>query len=155
ALALTPTLGEVWWSLANLKTVRFTEADIAAMESALTQPDLRDEDRFHLDFALGKAREDQKAYAASFAHYAAGNALRRQSVDYDPDETTAFVDRSIALFTSEFFAERAGQGHEARDPIFILGMPRAGSTLVEQILSSHSQVEGTSELPDIPALARD
>ncbi|MFT4075255.1 MAG: sulfotransferase [Asticcacaulis sp.] len=155
ALALTPTLGEVWWSLANLKTVRFTEADIAAMESALTQPDLRDEDRFHLDFALGKAREDQKAYAASFAHYAAGNALRRQSVDYDADETTAFVDRSIALFTSGFFAERAGQGHEARDPIFILGMPRAGSTLVEQILSSHSQVEGTSELPDIPALARD
>lgn len=155
ALALTPTLGEVWWSLANLKTVRFSEADIAAMESALAQPDLRDEDRFHLDFALGKAREDQKAYAASFAHYAAGNALRRQSVDYDANETSAFVDRSIALFTPAFFAERAGQGHEARDPIFILGMPRAGSTLVEQILSSHSRVEGTSELPDIPALARD
>jgi tetratricopeptide (TPR) repeat protein len=155
ALALTPTLGEVWWSLANLKTVRFTHEDTAAMETALARADLRDEDRFHLDFALGKAREDQKAYKEAFAHYTAGNALRRQSVDYEADETTAFVDRSIALFTPDFFSERAGQGHEARDPIFILGMPRAGSTLVEQILSSHSQVEGTSELPDIPALARD
>ncbi|CAM3143901.1 tetratricopeptide repeat-containing sulfotransferase family protein [Asticcacaulis taihuensis] len=155
ALALTPTLGEVWWSLANLKTVRFSESDMTVMEAALVQPGLRDEDRFHLDFALGKAREDQKAYETAFAHYAAGNALRRQAIDYDADETSAFVDRSLALFTPEFFAERAGQGCDARDPIFILGMPRAGSTLVEQILSSHSQVEGTSELPDIPALARD
>jgi len=155
ALALTPTLGEVWWSLANLKTVRFTAEDVTAMEAALAVPGLCDEDRFHLDFALGKAYEDQRAYGQSFAHYAAGNALRRQTIDYDAGETSAFVDRSLALFTPEFFAERAGQGCDARDPIFILGMPRAGSTLVEQILSSHSQVEGTSELPDIPALARD
>ena len=155
AIALTPALGEVWWSLANLKTVRFTAEDVTAMEAALALPGLDDEDRFHLDFALGKAYEDQKAYEQSFAHYVAGNALRRQTIVYEAGETTAFVDRSIALFTKDFFAERAGQGCDAHDPIFILGMPRAGSTLIEQILSSHSQVEGTSELPDIPALARD
>lgn len=154
ALAINPALGEVWWSLANLKTVRFTADDLAAMEVALARDDISDEDRFHLDFALGKAREDAGDYAHSFEHYEAGNALRRTMIVYDADETREFVDRSIALFTPEFFAVRAGQGCPAPDPIFILGMPRAGSTLIEQILSSHSQIEGTSELPDIPALAR-
>ena len=153
ALAVAPTLGEVWWSLANLKTVRFTADDIAAMQAALAG-DISDEDRFHLDFALGKAFEDAKQPAPAFAHYAAGNALRRSKLNYDPQETTAFVDACIALFTPQFFADRAGQGFDAPDPIFVLGMPRAGSTLVEQILSSHSLVEGTSELPDIPGLAR-
>ncbi|MDV6329740.1 tetratricopeptide repeat-containing sulfotransferase family protein [Asticcacaulis sp. 201] len=155
ALAIQPTLGEVWWSLANLKTVRFSPEDMAAMQSALTQPDLSDEDRFHLDFAFGKAFEDQKAHAEAFEHYARGNALRRRSIDYSADDTTASVDQSIDLFTPDFFAARAGLGSDARDPIFILGMPRAGSTLIEQILSSHSQIEGTSELADIPALARE
>ncbi|WEK01815.1 MAG: sulfotransferase [Candidatus Sphingomonas phytovorans] len=154
ALALTPGLGEAWWSLANLKTVRFDEADIAAMRSALGRDDISAEDRFHLDFALGKAFEDRKEADAAFGHYAAGNALRRTKIVYDADETEAFVDRSVALFTPDFFAARAGQGCDASDPIFILGMPRAGSTLVEQILSSHPLVEGTSELPDIPFLAR-
>jgi tetratricopeptide (TPR) repeat protein len=153
AIALTPELGEAWWSLANLKTVKFDETDIAAMQAALGRDDISDEDRFHLDFALGKAFEDRKQAAAAFDHYAAGNALRRTKIDYDPEETALFVDRSIALFTPDFFTARAGQGYEAADPIFILGMPRAGSTLVEQILSSHPLVEGTSELPDIPALA--
>ena len=153
ALELSPSLGEVWWSLANLKTVKFTADDVAAMETAL-KGDLSDQDRFHLDFALGKALEDTKDYAASFAHYAAGNALRRKGVDYDAGETTAFVDRSIELFTPEFFAARQDVGCPARDPIFVVGLPRAGSTLIEQILSSHSQVEGTSELADIPALVR-
>ncbi len=154
AIALTPELGEVWWSLANLKTVRFDDADIAAMQAALASYGLADEDRFHLDFALGKAFEDAAETATAFGHYAAGNALRRRSIVYEADETEAFVDRSIATFDAAFFAERAGQGCDAPDPIFILGMPRAGSTLVEQILASHSQVEGTSELPDIPALVR-
>lgn len=154
ALELTPGLGEAWWSLANLKTVRFDEADIAAMRSALGRDDISDEDRFHLDFALGKAFEDRKEADAAFGHYATGNALRRTKIVYDADETEAFVDRSMALFTPGFFAARAGQGCDAPDPIFILGMPRAGSTLVEQILSSHPLVEGTSELPDIPFLAR-
>jgi tetratricopeptide (TPR) repeat protein len=154
ALAITPSLGEVWWSLANLKTVRFTADDLAAMEAALARDDISDEDRFHLDFALGKAREDAGDFAGSFAHYEAGNALRRTKIVYDADETENFVDRSIALLTPEFLNARAGRGCLAPDPIFILGMPRAGSTLIEQILSSHSLVEGTSELPDIPALAR-
>ena len=154
ALAIAPALGEVWWSLANLKTVRFTADDLAAMEAALARNDISDEDRFHLDFALGKAREDARDHAASFAHYTAGNALRRTKIVYDADETERFVDRSIAVFTPDFMAAHRDVGCAAPDPIFILGMPRAGSTLIEQILSSHSQVEGTSELPDIPALAR-
>lgn len=154
AIALMPALGEAWWSLANLKTVKFDDADIAAMTAALATPDISDEDRFHLDFALGKAFEDRGQAAPAFEHYAAGNALRKTRQVYDADETTRFVDRSIALFTADFFAAGAGLGCDAPDPIFILGMPRAGSTLIEQILSSHSQVEGTTELPDIPALAR-
>lgn len=154
AIELMPTLGEAWWSLANLKTVKFSDADIAAMRAALEQGGVAREDRYHLDFALGKALEDRGEAAASFAHYAAGNALRRTELDYDADETSRYVDRLIELATPEFFAARAGQGCDAPDPIFVLGMPRAGSTLIEQILSSHSLVEGTSELPDIPALAR-
>ena len=153
ALALKPDLGEVWWSLANLKTVKFDAADIAKMQQALTQERLSDEDRFHLDFALGKALDDQKDAEGAFAHYAAANALRREQLDYDPSDISRQVDRAIALFTPAFFEARQGAGCDGPDPIFILGMPRAGSTLIEQILASHSQVEGTMELPDIPALA--
>jgi tetratricopeptide (TPR) repeat protein len=154
ALDLNPGLGEVWWSLANLKTYRFGDQDVATMRKALETPSLSDADRLHLDFALGKALEDRKDYAASFAHYAAGNALRRKSNRYDAEAVTAYVDESIALFTPAFFAERQGVGCDARDPVFVLGMPRSGSTLIEQILSSHSQIEGTQELADMPALAR-
>ena len=154
AIELMPTLGEAWWSLANLKTVKFSAADITAMEHALASPELAPEDRFHLDFALGKALEDAGQTDASFAHYTAGNTLRRSELDYDRAETTRLIDRLIALATPEFFAARAGMGCAAPDPIFIVGMPRAGSTLVEQILASHSLIEGTSELPDIPVLAR-
>ncbi len=154
AIALLPTLGEAWWSLANLKTVRFNDDDIAAMGAALAQPAIADDDRFHLDFALGKALEDRGEAAASFGHYAQGNQLRRAALKYDPEEAAGFVDRSVALCSKAFLADRAGLGSDARDPIFIIGMPRAGSTLIEQILASHSQIEGTSELHDIPALAR-
>jgi tetratricopeptide (TPR) repeat protein len=152
ALAITPTLGEVWWSLANLKTVKFDDADIAAMEAALEASTLEAEDRFHLHFALGKAHEDRKDAALAFRHYDTGNQLRRDELPYDPDETRAAVDAAMALFTPDFWAERRGWGHDAPDAIFILGMPRAGSTLIEQVLASHSEVEGTMELPDIPAL---
>jgi len=155
AIEVMPTLGEAWWSLANLKTVKFDDADIAAMRAALEQGGVAKEDRFHLDFALGKALEDRGEAEASFTHYAAANALRRTELKYDADDTTRLVDRLIEIATPEFFAARAGQGCDAPDPIFVLGMPRAGSTLVEQILSSHSLVEGTSELPDIPALTRE
>jgi len=154
ALALQPGLGEVWWSLANLKTVSFDGADVLAMEMELRRADLSEEDRFHLEFALGKAREDRGDYEASFDHYARGNALRRESLGYDADETALHVRRSRALFTADLFAARSGQGSTAPDPIFVVGLPRSGSTLVEQILSSHSQVEGTQELPDIIAIAR-
>jgi tetratricopeptide (TPR) repeat protein len=154
AIGAAPSLGEVWWSLANLKTVRFDEADIAAMEGALAAAGLDEEDRFHLHFALGKAHEERGQAEASFRHYAEGNRLRRAEIDYDPEDISSHVRRSGALFTPAFFAARAGQGCPAPDPIFILGMPRAGSTLIEQILASHAEIEGTMELPDIPALAK-
>ncbi|HYD36407.1 MAG TPA: sulfotransferase [Allosphingosinicella sp.] len=154
AIAAAPALGEAWWSLANLKTVELGAADVAAMEGALERPGLAEEDRFHLHFALGKALEDAGETARAFAHYAEGNRLRRAALAYDPDEIDRHVERGVALFTPAFFAAREGRGCEARDPIFILGMPRAGSTLIEQILASHSQVEGTMELPDMPALAK-
>ena len=153
ALVHQPTLGEVWWSLANLKTVRFDAADIAAMRAASAAPAITPEDRLHLDFALGKAMHDAKDYEGAFAHYRAGNALRLKNEPYRAAEVTTLVDRTIAVTTSELFAPERG-GAAARDPIFVLGMPRAGSTLVEQILASHPQVEGTGELPDLPAIAR-
>ncbi|MGI9246129.1 MAG: sulfotransferase [Steroidobacteraceae bacterium] len=154
SLGLAPALGEAYWSLANLNLVRFAAADIDAMRSQLGRTDLDSEDRVHFHFALGKALEDAGAYAASFAQYAAGNALRRSMHPYDPAETTRFVVRSEAVFTAEFFAERAGMGSPDPAPIFVLGLPRSGSTLVEQILASHSQVEGTMELPDLAHVAR-
>jgi tetratricopeptide (TPR) repeat protein len=155
ALSMEPTLGEAWWSLANLKTFRFCEADLLAMREAAARGDLTEEDRLHFEFALGKALEDAGAYPESFSHYAAGNALRRSQHGYDPEENSRFVRRSKALFTREFFAERAGSGAQARDPIFIVGLPRAGSTLLEQILASHSLIEGTMELPQLPKIARE
>jgi predicted Zn-dependent protease len=158
AIALEPALGEAYWSLANLKTFQFGNREIEAIRAALARSDLADEDRLHFEFALGKALEDQGSYADSFAHYAAGNALRKKQCPYSADEHTAFVDRSKALFTADFFAARTGVasgGAPDRDPIFIVGLPRAGSTLLEQILASHSQIEGTMELPHIPQIARE
>ena len=153
AIAVKPTLGEAWWSLANLKTVQFGADDIGAMEKALGSPGLSDSDRLHLDFALGKAMHDAGRTDEAFDNYARANALRQKLQPYRAGEVRRLVDASIAAFTAEAFAERPG-GCEAPDPIFIVGMPRAGSTLVEQILSSHSLIEGTSELPDLPAVAR-
>jgi tetratricopeptide (TPR) repeat protein len=153
-IALVPSLGEAWWSLANLKTVRFTPADLQAMHAQLERPDLADEDRMHFHFAIGKAQEDAGAYQESFEHYARGNSLRKAAIRYDATETTAHVRRSKALFSRELFAERKGVGCPAPDPIFIVGLPRSGSTLLEQILSSHPSVEGTMELPDIGVIAR-
>jgi tetratricopeptide (TPR) repeat protein len=154
ALSMEPTLGEVWWSLANLKTFRFSEADVLAMRQAVARADLADDDRMHFEFALGKALEDCASYEESFTHYSAGNALRRIQHGYDPQELSSFVRRSKQLLTREFFAERAGAGAPAADAIFIVGLPRAGSTLIEQILGSHPLVEGTMELPQLPIIAR-
>lgn len=154
ALELNPTLGETWWSLANLKTVPFSDEDVAAMQAALASDGLGRDDRLHLHFALGKALEERQDHAAAFAQYREGNRIRHAMMGYDPEEVGALVRRSKSLFTRAFFAEREGFGSAAADPIFILGMPRAGSTLIEQILASHSKVEGTMELPDLPAMAR-
>ncbi|MEO5613287.1 MAG: sulfotransferase [Sphingomicrobium sp.] len=150
AIALNPALGDAWWSLANLKTARFTDGDIAAMEGILERDDLKDDDRFHVEFALGKAFHDFGRSSEAFAHYVKGNALRRNYHPYKVGKLTRVVDRIIKLYDENVLARPGGD--PAGDPIFVVGMPRAGSTLVEQILSSHSLVEGTSELPDIPAI---
>ncbi|MFZ5670732.1 MAG: sulfotransferase [Pseudomonadota bacterium] len=153
-LALAPRFGEAWWSLANLKTVRFAEDDLAAMSAQLSASDLTAEDRFHLHYALGKALEDAGDFEASFRHYAEGARLRRAAATYDAEATSAHVARSRAILTRDFFAARQDWGCPAPDPIFVVGLPRSGSTLIEQILASHSAVEGTMELPDIISIAR-
>jgi tetratricopeptide (TPR) repeat protein len=154
-IGLEPSLGEAWWSLANLKTFRFEPADIAAMRTQLASSKLTPEDRLHFHFALGKALEDSHDYAASFEHYAEGNRLRKELVPYEAALVHEQVERSRALFTREFFERRRGLGCAAPDPIFVIGLPRSGSTLVEQILSSHSAVEGTMELPDLIGIVRE
>jgi len=153
AIAQAPALGEAWWSLANLKTFRFTAADMAAMQAALASDGGSGDDRLHLHFALAKALEDAGQDTDAWDHYLRGNALRAAELAHDPDETTRSVDRAIATFTPALLSTRSGDGCPAPDPIFIVGLPRAGSTLIEQVLASHSLVEGTTELPDLPILA--
>ena len=155
ALEINPGFGGAWWSLANLKTMRFDAADIAAMRTQLQRRDLDDDQRLHFQFALGKALEDGGEYAASFDCYAQANAIRRTQLPYSDVQNRQRRMHAQAAYTRQFFAERAGCGSADASPIFILGMPRAGSTLVEQILSSHARVEATMELPDIIAIVRD
>jgi tetratricopeptide (TPR) repeat protein len=150
---LKPQFGEAWFSLANLKTVRFSATDIRTMHERLARTDLTEDDRLQFEFALGKALEDDKDYRESFDHYARGNALRRAQVQYDPELNSALVQRTQRLFDADFLAARTGWGDPSADPIFIVGLPRSGSTLLEQILASHSQVEGTRELFDVHVLA--
>ncbi len=154
SIAREATFGEAYWSLANLKTFRFEEADLAAMNARLAESKLTDADRVHFHFALGKAHEDARDYPGAFEHYSKANALHHTGLRYEPGQNSQRMKRMKAKFTREFFQERAGSGCQSQDPIFIIGMPRAGSTLVEQILSSHSAVEGTAELPEIIALAK-
>ncbi len=152
ALALRPALGEAWWALANLKVQALGAADRAAMTALLADKALADDDRIHIEFALGQALEDAGDHAAAFSHYAAGNARRRTALRHDPTALPAHVARVEHVFTPAFFAARAGAGAPDADPIFITGLPRAGSTLVEQILGSHPQVEATMELEVLPQL---
>ncbi len=154
-LSLAPGTGEAWWSLANLKNEPFSEADIAAMRTALAASGIRQEDEFHLHYALGAALERRAEYEHSFAHYAQGARRRRALIDYSAERTHAQLQRARALLTRGFFAERAGWGHQDAAPIFVVGLPRSGSTLIEQILASHSAIEGTAELPEITNIARD
>ena len=155
AAALRPDYGEAYWSLANLKTYRFTDAEIAVMRRAEAAPRIQLADRYHLCFALGKALEDRAEYAESFAYYERGNALKKIECRYRPEplERTARLHESLC--TAQFFAARAGLGCDSAAPIFIVGLPRSGSTLIEQILASHPQVEGTMELADIPRMVQD
>ena len=154
AVAIEPATGEAWWELANLKTERFGAADIATMSAVLQRGEASENDNLHIHFALGKAFEDAADPERAFANYARGNQLRQKVLSHDPDEVSAEVKASRRFFSREFFEQRAGHGSPARDPIFIVGMPRSGSTLVEQILASHSQIEGTTELPDIGFIAK-
>jgi tetratricopeptide (TPR) repeat protein len=147
-----PDFGDSYWSLANLKTYRFTAADIARMRDEEARPGIAVTDRYHLCFAIGKALEDCGDYAESFAYYARGNALKKAEIRYRPEPLERSARAQMALITRDFIAARAGFGCQRPDPIFIVGLPRAGSTLIEQILASHSQVEGTMELADITRL---
>ena len=157
AVTRQPAMGEAWWSLANLKTVKLGADDIAAMEQALAglevDRDNRREDIFHLHFSLGKAFEDAKDHAAAFRHYDLGNRLRRTMVLHDADDFSAEVTATAQTFTSTFIAAMGEGGCPAPDPIFVVGLPRSGSTLVEQILASHSAIEGTMELPEMMMIA--
>ena len=152
AAAVRPSYGDAYWSLANLKTYRFAANEIARMRATEAAPTTALIDRYHLCFALGKALEDLGEYAESFRYYERGNALKKSQSRYRPETTERNTRLQQAICTQEFFAARRGVGSPDPSPIFIVGLPRSGSTLLEQILASHSQVEGTMELADIPRL---
>jgi tetratricopeptide (TPR) repeat protein len=155
ATAVRPHYGEAYWSLANLKTYRFEDVEIARMRAAEAAPEIRPADRYHFCFALGKALEDRGEYAESFAYYERGNSLKKTECRYRPELLESNASQQASVCTREFFAARQGVGCPDPAPIFIVGLPRAGSTLIEQILASHSQVEGTMELAEIPRLVQD
>jgi tetratricopeptide (TPR) repeat protein len=155
AAAVRPHYGEAYWSLANLKTYRFTDAEIARMRAAEGSANIQQVDRYHMCFALGKALEDRGEYAESFAFYERGNALKKTECRYRPEPLERNARLQASLCTREFFAARQGVGCPDSSPILIVGLPRSGSTLIEQILSSHSRVEGTMELADIARLVQD
>ena len=151
ALDSQPFYCDAWYSLANLKVYRFDDAELAAMEALENNPHLGGQDRVYLQFALGKAYEDRKDYAQSFTHYAKGNAIKKAQLQYRAEGTTKECAEQITACTPEIFARETGC--QAPDPIFILGLPRSGSTLLEQILSSHSMVDGTLELPNVLSIS--
>ncbi len=149
ALAERPDFGEAWWSVANLKTYRFSTEEITRMRTSEGAPAIAVADRYHLCFALGKALEDRREYAQSWHFYQRGNALKHAEIRYLPEIAEINTRLSMKVCSREFFEARRDWGDPAPDPIFILGLPRSGSTLIEQILASHSRVEGTRELADI------
>ena len=153
AIAERPRFGEVYWSMANLKVFRFKDEEIRAMQDQLARGDLTDSERIHFSFALGKGFEDNGDFDAAWSHYDAGNRLQRPLVKHDPLELEKRHEDIRAVFNRDFFAQHADRGHGAPDPILVVGLPRSGSTLVEQILASHSQVEGTAELPILGQIA--
>jgi tetratricopeptide (TPR) repeat protein len=150
--ATRPDHGDAYWSLANLKTYRFMDDEIDRMREQQAAPATALVDRYHLSFALGKACEDRGEYAQSFGFYEQGNAFKRSESHYRPEHIERNTQLQIQICTRSFFDARRGVGSDSPDPIFIVGLPRAGSTLLEQILASHSLVQGTQELPDIPRM---
>jgi predicted Zn-dependent protease len=152
AARLRANFGDAYWSLANLKTYRFDDEQLATMRVQVEAPRTPRADRYHLCFALGKALEDRGEYEESFRFYLRGNALKKEECSYRPDSLQRTIEKHMELCTREFFEQRKGYGCPDPAPIFIVGLPRAGSTLLEQILASHSQVEGTMELADVPRL---
>jgi tetratricopeptide (TPR) repeat protein len=155
AAAGRPRFGDAYWSLANLKTYRFTDSEIAQMRADEAAPRVGLEDRYHLCFALGKAMEDRSEYASSFQYYERGNALKKSESRYRPGPLERNARLQAEVCTREFFSARQGVGSPDPAPIFIVGLPRSGSTLLEQILASHSRVEGTMELADIPRMVQE
>lgn len=155
AAAARPDFGDAYWSLANLKTYRFPDAELEVLAAAEAAPTTALVDRYNLCFALGKAYEDRGDYARSWQYYERGNALKRAESRYRPELIERNTAMQKAVCTAEFFAARRGAGADSRAPILIVGLPRSGSTLLEQILASHSEVEGTLELPDIPRIVID
>jgi tetratricopeptide (TPR) repeat protein len=153
-LELEPNFGEVYYSLANLKTYRFDDDEIAEMQHQLEHTDLPDASEVNFLFALGKAHEDRGDYDAAWHFYEEGNAKQRMLVSYDPVQTEVTNSELIEFFNADFFAATHGMGNPDASPIFVLGLPRSGSTLIEQIIASHSEVEGTSELPYVGRLTK-
>ncbi|WP_298633063.1 tetratricopeptide repeat-containing sulfotransferase family protein [uncultured Umboniibacter sp.] len=153
AIEAKPEHGEAWYSLANLKMIDFSDDEVAQMKELMTKrQELAGIDQTYLSFALGKAMEDREAFSESFNYYSQGCELKKQQSNYRGDAITDEVDRQIANIDFKFANTSTQLGAQANDPIFIVGLPRAGSTLLEQILASHSQVDGTLELPNILAL---
>jgi len=155
AAAARAAYGDAYWSLANLKTYRFEDGELQQMRAAESAATTSVVDRYHLCFALGKALEDRQQYEKSFEYYARGNALKRSESRYRPELLELNTRLQIAVCTPEVFARNKDGGARAPDPIFIVGLPRSGSTLIEQILASHSAVEGTQELADLPRIVVD
>ena len=154
AYGLKPDFGDAFWSLANTKSYRFTGAELAAMTECVNAPSTPQIDKTQMQFALGKAYEDGKDYDTAFSHYQAGNTLKRETSNHSKEQLDIRISTQLDVCTAELFERLKDVGHNAPDPIFILGLPRAGSTLLEQILASHSKVDGTMELHDILDLAK-
>lgn len=154
AYGLKPDFGDAFWSLANTKSYRFTGAELAAMTERVNAPSTPQIDKTQMQFALGKAYEDSKDYDTAFSHYQAGNTLKRETSNHSKEQLDIRISTQLDVCTAELFERLKDVGHNAPDPIFILGLPRAGSTLLEQILASHSKVDGTMELHDILDLAK-
>jgi tetratricopeptide (TPR) repeat protein len=153
AYRIKPDFGDAFWSLANLKTYRFTDEEMDRMRARLADPATSNVDRFHICFALGAAHEARQDYGQAFSCYENGNRLKQRDTRYDPDGLEAAMQRQAEFCDADLFADKAGMGGDHEDPIFIVGLPRAGSTLLEQVLASHSMIDGTMELPNIIALA--